>query len=119
MQTILVIDDDASICECLSMYLSEEGYDAVTANTGREGLDAFSKSRADLVILDVRLPDIDGFEVLKGIKGESRDVPVIMISAFHDPDSVAKAMKGGAFAYIRKPVSIVEMEQAIGDALKK
>jgi len=119
MQTILVIDDDTSICESLAMYLCEEGYDTVTVNTGREGLGAFLQSRADLVILDVRLPDIDGFEVLKGIKSENKDVPVIMISAFHDPESVTKAMKGGAFAYIPKPVNIVAMEQAIRDALKK
>ncbi len=119
MHKILVIDDDTSICECLSMYLSEEGYDTETANSGRQGLGTFLRNRADLVILDVRLPDIDGFEVLKEIRSASKDVPVIMISAFHDPASVTKALKGGAFAYIPKPVNIVAMEQAILDALKK
>ncbi len=119
MHKILVIDDDTSICECLSMYLSEEGYVTDTANTGRQGLDAFSQNRADLVILDVRLPDIDGFEVLKALKSAGKDVPVIMISAFHDPASVTKALNGGAFAYIPKPVNIVTMEQAILDALKE
>ena len=119
MHKILVIDDDTYICECLSMYLDEEGYAAETANTGRQGLDRFAQNGADLVILDVRLPDIDGFEVLRKLRSAGTDVPVIMISAYHDPASVAKAMEGGAFAYIPKPVNIVAMEQAILRALKK
>ncbi len=117
MQTILIIDDDLSSCESLSMYLSEEGYDVVTANTGLDGIEMFTRNRIDLVILDIRLPDIDGFAVLSRLKELNPKVRVIMITAFHDKGSIARAMAGGAADYIRKPIDIDEMEEAVRSAL--
>jgi DNA-binding response OmpR family regulator len=117
MYTILVIDDDVSGCETLAMYLAEEGYDVMTANTGLAGLKKFMEHKIDLVILDIRLPDIDGFEVLKRLKEVNACINVIMITAFHDKASTKKAIEMGAFEYIRKPININEMEIAIENAL--
>jgi len=118
MAKILVIDDDVSIVETLEMYLSEEGHTVVTALTGTDGLNQYIKHNPDLVILDIRLPDIDGFTVLEDLQGEDENVKVIMITAFHDMDSTIRAMKGGAFDYIHKPINIEELEMAIEKALK-
>lgn len=118
MAKILVIDDDVSISETLELYLTEEGYDVVTANTGTEGLNRFVKNSPDVVILDIRLPDIDGFTVLEDLREENENVKVIMITAHHDMDSTIKAMKGGAFDYIHKPINVDELDMAIKKALK-
>ena len=95
MAKILVIDDDSSIAESLDLYLTEEGYTVYTAATGTDGLNAFVKHTPDVVILDIRLPDIDGFTVLEDLRDEDENVKVIMITAYHDMDSTIKAMKGG------------------------
>jgi two-component system, NtrC family, response regulator AtoC len=90
----------------------------VTANTGTEGLNRFIKNSPDVVILDIRLPDIDGFTVLEDLREENENVKVIMITAHHDMDSTIKAMKGGAFDYIHKPINVDELDLAIKKALK-
>ena len=118
MASILVIDDDASISETLDLYLTEEGYKVRTALTGTEGLNKYVQEPADVVILDIRLPDIDGFTVLEDLKEENENVKVIMITAFHDMETTIKAMKGGAFDYIHKPVNVDELDLAINKALK-
>jgi two-component system, NtrC family, response regulator AtoC len=118
MAKILVIDDDSSIAESLDLYLTEEGYTVFTAATGTDGLNAFVKHAPDLVILDIRLPDIDGFTVLEDLREEEENVKVIMITAYHDMDSTIKAMKGGAFDYIHKPINVEELDIAIRKALK-
>ena len=118
MAKILVIDDDSSIAESLDLYLTEEGYTVYTAATGTDGLNAFVKHAPDLVILDIRLPDIDGFTVLEDLREEEENVKVVMITAYHDMDSTIKAMKGGAFDYINKPINVEELDMAIRKALK-
>ncbi|MBP8979721.1 MAG: sigma-54-dependent Fis family transcriptional regulator [Syntrophobacterales bacterium] len=118
MAKILVIDDDSSIAESLDLYLTEEGYTVYTAATGTDGLNAFVKHAPDVVILDIRLPDIDGFTVLEDLRDEDENVKVIMITAYHDMDSTIKAMKGGAFDYIHKPINVEELDMAIRKALK-
>ena len=118
MSKILVIDDDRSIRETLELYLTEEGYEVVTAATGTEGLNRFVETSPDVVILDIRLPDVDGFTVLEDLREDEENVKVIMITAHHDMDSTISAMKGGAFDYIHKPVNVDELDMAIQKALK-
>lgn len=117
MSKILVIDDDKSIRESLELYLEEEGYDVHTASTGTEGLNQFVKAVPDVVILDIRLPDIDGFTVLEDLREEDEKVKVIMITAHHDMETTINAMKGGAFDYIHKPINVDELDIAITKAL--
>jgi two-component system, NtrC family, response regulator AtoC len=118
MTKILVIDDDLSICETLELYLTEEGYKVFTANTGTDGLNKFVEHSPDVVILDIRLPDVSGFMVLEDLREENENVKVIMITAHHDMESTINAMKGGAFDYIHKPIHIDELDMAIKKALK-
>ena len=118
MAKILVIDDDTSICETLDLYLTEEGHTVYTATTGTGGLNKFVNVMPDVVILDIRLPDIDGFTVLEDLQEENEDVKVIMITAHHDMDTTINAMKVGAYDYIRKPISIDELDIVIRKALK-
>jgi len=118
MPNILVIDDDASIVESLDLYLTEEGYTVRTALTGTEGLNKYVEDPSDVVILDIRLPDVDGFSVLEDLKEENENVKVIMITAFHDMETTINAMKGGAFDYIHKPINVDELDIAIKKALK-
>ncbi|MFO7569775.1 MAG: sigma-54 dependent transcriptional regulator [Smithellaceae bacterium] len=118
MATILVIDDDASIVETLDLYLAEEGYTVRTALTGTDGLNKYVEEPSDVVILDIRLPDVDGFSVLEDLKEENENVKVIMITAFHDMETTINAMKGGAFDYIHKPINVDELDIAIKKALK-
>ncbi len=117
MAKILVIDDDRSIRETLDMYLSEEGYDIVTAPTGTDGLAKYVETSPDVVILDIRLPDVDGFRILEDLKEEDENLKVIMITAFHDMESTISAMKKGAFDYIHKPIDVNELDISIRKAL--
>ncbi|MBW2648982.1 MAG: sigma-54-dependent Fis family transcriptional regulator, partial [Deltaproteobacteria bacterium] len=117
MSKILVIDDDKSICESLKLYLTEEGYEVHTASTGTEGLNKFVGTLPDVVILDIRLPDIDGFTVLEDLREDDEKVKVIMITAYHDMETTIKAMKEGAFDYIHKPINVDELDIAIRKAL--
>ncbi len=117
MSKILVIDDDRSICESLKLYLTEEGHEASTASTGTEGLNKFVETQPDVVILDIRLPDIDGFTVLEDLREDDEKVKVIMITAHHNMDTTIKAMKEGAFDYIHKPINVDELDIAIRKAL--
>ena len=118
MAKILVIDDDKSISETLQLYLSEEGYKVDVANTGTEGLNKALQTSPDVVILDIRLPDIDGFTVLEDLREENENAKVIMITAHHDMETTIRAMKEGAFDYIHKPINIDELEIALQRALK-
>jgi two-component system response regulator AtoC len=118
MPKILIIDDDSSSCETLDLYLTEEGYEVATALTGTDGLNMFVKFEPDVVILDIRLPDINGFTILEDLLEEKESVKVIMITAFHDMETTIRAMKEGAFDYIHKPINVDELEVAIKKALK-
>ena len=117
MSKILVIDDDSSICETLELYLTEEGYDVYTTQTGTDGLNTYIQTVPDVVILDIRLPDVDGFTILEDLREEDENVKVIMITAHHDMESTIKAMKEGAFDYIHKPVDVNELDIAIKKAV--
>lgn len=116
MAKILVIDDDSSIRETLDLYLTEEGYTVETAATGTDGLNRFTQKPPDVVILDIRLPDVNGFRILEDIREEDENAKVIMITAHHDMESTIRAMKEGAFDYIHKPVDVNELDIAIRKA---
>ena len=118
MHKILIVDDDNSIRETLEMHLQEEGYLITSAKDGNEGVAKYAQEEPDLVILDIRLPDVDGFIVLEELQEENEDVKVIMITAFHDMETTIKAMRGGAFDYIHKPININELDVAIKKALR-
>lgn len=117
MSKILVIDDDDSSRESIEMYFSEEGYDVVTASTGSQGVKRFRDNSADAVILDIRLPDMEGFDVLDNLRSLNENVKVIMITAFHDEKTIRRAMEKGSFAYIKKPINLDDLDSAVRRAL--
>jgi len=110
---ILIIDDQSAILESLSMHFQEMGYDVCTAEYGENGIEKVQKEFPDIVILDVRLPDIHGLEVLKRIKSINCNTPVIMITAFQDMETTIEAMKYGAYDYVHKPLQIKELDSRI------
>jgi two-component system response regulator AtoC len=115
---ILIIDDEEAILESLEMYFSERGYRVFCAKNAEEGFKKTDLLKPDLVILDVRLPDQDGLELLQKIKERRKNMHVIIVTAFHDMDTTIKAVKKGAFEYIPKPIDIEELEAAVSRALK-
>lgn len=115
---ILVIDDEAPIRESLEMFLQEKELSAKTAGTGAEGLAAFTAFRPQVIILDIRLPDMSGLDVLKRIIARDPDAKVIIITAYHDMETTIEAMRHGAYDYIHKPLDVDELDQAVTRSLR-
>ncbi|WP_136805435.1 sigma-54-dependent transcriptional regulator [Desulfosediminicola flagellatus] len=119
MFQILVVDDERSMRDFLKILLTKEGHQVTTAPNGEEGLDYLQNSKCDLVITDIRMPGMDGLELLESIKEHSPDLPVIMITAFASPNDAVQAMKHGAFDYISKPFNVDEIKSVIKSAIRK
>jgi len=117
MAKILIIDDETSILESLEMFLAEKGHIIFKADRGKSGRSIFQEKKPEIVILDIRLPDDNGLEMLKQMVKADYLVKVIMITAFMDMESTIKAMKQGAFDYIHKPLDVDEIEKSIESAL--
>ncbi len=117
MNRVLVIDDDASIRESLEMYLQDKGLAVQTADTGNNGFRACLDYNPQVVILDIRLPDVSGLEILRRIVETCPDSKVIMITAYHDMESSIEAMRYGAYDYIQKPLSVRELDRSITKSL--
>jgi len=114
---ILIIDDDSSLRRVLEYNLQEEGYEVDTAASGEEGLRRFSEQTTDLVITDMKMPGMDGFQVLKAVKERSPGTLVIIVTAFGEVDSAVNAMKAGAYDYITKPFNRDELKLTVRKAL--
>jgi two-component system response regulator AtoC len=118
MKSILIVDDDPLILKTLSMHFSKSGYEVLTADDGREGLQRFSESMPDLVILDIRLPDVDGLEALRRIRDRDPKALVVIITAFDDMKTTVEAIKSGAFEYLVKPLDYLELDLTINKAFQ-
>ena len=99
---IFVIDDDAAVTDLLSVLLSTQGFTVWTTNSSTEGLTQIREKTPDLVILDLMMPDMDGWEVCKAVRTFS-NVPIIVLSALNDPSMVASVLDAGADDYLTKP----------------
>jgi len=117
-KSILIIDDELSLLESLFMFLSEKGYDVKTAVCASEGMEKAERLRPDTIILDIRLPDGDGLDLLTELKKRTVETGVIVITAFHDMDTTVTAIKRGATEYITKPIDVDELEKAVSRAMK-
>jgi NADH-quinone oxidoreductase subunit E len=115
---ILVLEDETSVARGLQMILDEEGYRAVDlAMSGQAALDTFHRKEVDLLIADLRLPDIDGLEVIRQVKHARPDTGVIVITGYSTVDSAVTAMKLGATDYLSKPFGEDEFVSAVKGAL--
>jgi Response regulators consisting of a CheY-like receiver domain and a winged-helix DNA-binding domain len=99
---IFVIDDDSAVTDLLSVLLNTQGFQVWVTNSSSEGLTQIREKKPDLVILDLMMPDMDGWEVCKAVRAFS-DVPIIVLSALNDPSMVASVLDAGADDYLTKP----------------
>ena len=118
METLLFIEDDDGIRLALSMALEDEGYSVREAPNGAAGLAAFRESPPDLVLLDLRLPDMSGFDVCRALRAESI-VPIIMITAQTDTHDMVAGLEAGADDYVTKPVIPKELAARIRASLRR
>lgn len=118
---ILVVDDNATNRDMLSRRLVREGHQVRLASSGREALDSIRQQYVDLVLLDVMMPEMDGYEVLKQLKAapEFRNIPVLMISALDELESVVRCIELGAEDYLPKPFDPILLRARIGACLEK
>ncbi len=115
---VLIIEDDTNIADLMSMYLIKAGYDVAVANNGLQGLEMFSAANASIVILDIMLPGIDGWSVLRQIR-ERSNTPVIMITAKGETQDKITGLKMGADDYIVKPFEMSEVLARIEAVLRR
>lgn len=119
MASILLVEDDLTFCRILEGFLTKKGYRVTISNKGKDGLRAFEARSFDFVLLDYRLPDITGMDVLLEIKKVRPNVPVVIMTSFTDIRTAVKAIKSGAYEYITKPVNPDELLMILQQALNK
>ena len=117
MARVLVVDDDRALQRALKVALSAHGHEVLLATTGEEGLSLVALRSPDVVVLDLGLPDMDGLEVVRRVRGWSQ-VPVIVLSATALEDRKVAALDGGANDYVTKPFGMAELEARIRTALR-
>ncbi len=117
---ILVVDDQANNTELLEAYLSPQGYDVITASSGKEALGKISGGEIDLILLDVMMPEMDGFEVTRLIRADenSRMIPVVLITALHGTEDRIEGIDAGCDDFISKPVDRLELLARVRSLLK-
>ena len=114
---ILVMEDDLSVAKGLEIILSEEGYQVDLASTGTLAMQAFNERRYDLLVADLRLPDIDGMEVIKQVKNDTPETEVVIITGYGITATAVEAMKIGVHDFLPKPFTDDQIKSAIDEAL--
>jgi DNA-binding response OmpR family regulator len=115
---LLVVEDDEALTATLRAVLAGSGYDVVVASDGRDAMRAFHRERPDLVLLDIGLPEIDGWEVLRRIRDAS-EVPVLMLTAYQDEADKVRGLRGGADDYLTKPFGPRELVARVEALLRR
>ena len=120
MTKVLVADDETRIREVLVDILTDDGYDVAEAKNGRIALEKVQLDRPDIILLDVMMPEMDGFEALKQLNSDpsTHSIPVIMVTAKGQETDIAVATEAGAWGYIRKPWENGEVEATVQAALE-
>ena len=116
---ILIVDDDINTRKSLTLIFNNFGFSIDTVATGNKALEAVKNKAYDLIILDVRLPDIDGISLLKSLKEIDAQISVLIITAYASTTSAINALNQGAAAYIMKPLDIDELIIKVNDILEK
>ena len=115
---LLIIEDDSDLVRALELYFSGAGYEIISAEDGREGLQKLYDERPSIVILDIALPKMDGWDVCRRIR-ELSDVPIVMLTARTQEDERVKGLRLGADDYIVKPFSLKELEARLEAVLRR
>jgi PAS domain S-box-containing protein len=116
---ILAVDDEPQICESLEILLKKQGYDISTTNSGREALNLLDSGRFDLLLLDMSIPDLSGFEIMDHINRQDYEIFTIVITGNASIESAVNALKKGAFDYLKKPFEYEELLKRVGNALNQ
>jgi two-component system response regulator AtoC len=116
--SILIVDDDDVMQETLSDVLRKRGYEVLAVGSGNGALSVIKKNLIDLILLDMKLPDVDGLEILKKVKEFDTEILVIMMTAYSDVQTAVSAMKSGAYHYINKPFDVEELQLLIEKGLE-
>jgi len=117
-ENILIIDDDSGLRKSLSAFLRKNGYNIKTAPSGEVGLNIIKEEKIDLVLLDIRMPEMDGITTLKKIQDLNTTLNVIIITGFGSIETAVEAMKNGAIDYVKKPFNLKQLLDKINTALK-
>jgi DNA-binding NtrC family response regulator len=113
MKKVLIVDDEQSIRDMLARFLVKKGYGVCEAAGGAEALEVIKRERPNAVLLDIRMPDMNGVEALRKIKEIDPDVGVIMVTAVSDSKTAVECLELGAFDYITKPLSLKYLEECL------
>jgi DNA-binding NtrC family response regulator len=113
MKSILIIEDDTLVRKTLSMHLVGKGYEVNLAENGAKGTQKFMETRPDLVLLDIRLPDVNGLDVLRKLREEDKKTVCVVMTAYDDMKTTVEAVKAGAFEYLVKPLNFLELDLTI------
>ena len=118
-EKILIVEDDEAIANIMKEHLTKEGYEVFWSSTGKEGLEDFKKEDFQLVMVDVMLPEMDGFTLCKNIRWLNEEVPIIIVSAKQTELDKVKGLKSGADDYMTKPFSLMEISARIEAHLRR
>ncbi|MCJ7644800.1 MAG: sigma 54-interacting transcriptional regulator, partial [Candidatus Aminicenantes bacterium] len=118
MKSILIIEDDKLVGRTLASHLTRKGYEVSLAENGATGIERYKEICPDLVMLDIRLPDANGLDVLKKIKEEPRNAVFLVMTAYDDMKTTVEAIKFGAFEYLVKPLNFLELDLTIEKAFQ-
>jgi DNA-binding NtrC family response regulator len=117
MARILLVDDDHDVLRMMQIFLVSEGHDVRTTQRGDEAIRLVREGGIDLVMSDVNMAPVDGFEVLQRVRALQADIPVIMLSGNNDPDAIDRAAELGALTFLVKPPSFAVMTESVNRAL--
>lgn len=118
MSRMLIIDDEEGMCWALEKAMQEEGHQVLTATSGLEGLAIFAAQEFDLILLDIRMPDISGLEVLEQIRQRDKKIPVLIMTGYSSLPTALEAMKNGATGYLTKPFNISTLKEVVQKTMK-
>src|SRR5256886_4615219 len=119
MSKLLIVDDEQGMRQLLSIIFGREGHEVRTAENGRRGLEMLRAEAADLIVSDVKMPDMGGIELLRAARALLPDVAVVMMTAFATVDTAREAFKLGADDFITKPFDIDELKLIVAKALER
>ncbi|MCK5119045.1 MAG: response regulator [Candidatus Latescibacteria bacterium] len=118
---ILIVDDDPTLLDMVRTFLTDEGYKTATCKNGTEALERIASGGLDLVILDLKLPDVDGYEICKKIRRDpdTEHLPIIMLTGYTTVEDKIRGIEGGADDYITKPFNLSELKARIEMVLRR
>lgn len=119
MPKLLIVDDEIDIREFAKRFFTKRNIEVATASGGREALEIISREKPDLVLLDVRMEEINGIDVLKELRGKQDNTKVIMVSGIEDEKVIAEASQYGVRDFIHKPLVLEELEKVVLAELKR